>query len=104
MISARPPDYTVAAVLACIFCFTPVGLLAIFNAMQSKTMANIGYIKEAKRHSRLAKRFAITSLAIGILFVCIYIAYIVVVVRYVMVVGSAIDAQQGSIPRSGYSG
>ncbi|KAH3867597.1 uncharacterized protein LOC127867578 [Dreissena polymorpha] len=102
VIPARPEDYTVAAVLACIFCFTPVGLLAIFNAMQSKTMANIGQYREAERHSRLAKRLAIASLAIGITLLCMYV---VVIVRAVIVIGDAVNmAQLGSTPSSGFYG
>ncbi|XP_052226466.1 uncharacterized protein LOC127841582 [Dreissena polymorpha] len=107
VVPSRPPDYTVAAVLACIFCSPYVGILAIFSAMQSKTMTNIGEYKEAKRHSRLAKRLVIASFAIGLfgLFVvCMYVVYIMTIFyRYANVNVAAIDEPQlASTPNSGY--
>ncbi|KAH3832506.1 hypothetical protein DPMN_105796 [Dreissena polymorpha] len=80
---ARPEDFTVAAVFTSIFCFTPVGLLAIYSAMQSTTMANIGQHKEAERHYRLAQRLTLASLIIGIGLIVVYTVAIGLTVRFI---------------------
>lgn len=60
-----PKDYTVHAWLVCIFCFWPIGIVAILKAFESNDLLLRGDIAGAQRASNYARLMVIISLSIG---------------------------------------
>ncbi|XP_045205345.2 uncharacterized protein LOC123557747 [Mercenaria mercenaria] len=65
VIQTRPPDYLVSSVWACLFCFFPTGLFAIYYASRANTLANEGHYEEARRKSIIARNLLISSFVLG---------------------------------------
>ncbi|KAH3831215.1 proline-rich transmembrane protein 1-like isoform X3 [Dreissena polymorpha] len=63
---ARPRDLMVASVLACIFCFWPTGLFAIYFALQANTAVARGDMDNASRYSTMARKLMISSICVGV--------------------------------------
>ncbi|KAH3833196.1 uncharacterized protein LOC127879388 [Dreissena polymorpha] len=85
VVQQQPPDYTVAAVLVCLFCFFPTGVAAIIFAMMASSQWSAGEYQEARRSSTIARNLVIASLVIGIL------AYVLIIALYYGLVVYATD-------------
>ncbi|KAH3831224.1 proline-rich transmembrane protein 1-like isoform X2 [Dreissena polymorpha] len=77
---ARPPDYMVPSVLACLFCFWPTGLFAIYFALQANTAVARGDMGNASRYSALARNLMISSIVVGVAWITLVIVLEVAVV------------------------
>ncbi|KAH3824275.1 protein SPEC3-like [Dreissena polymorpha] len=76
VVQPRPPDYTVASVLVCLFCFFPTGVAAIIFAMMASSQASGDEYQEARRSSTIARNLVIASLVIGIIAYVVTIALV----------------------------
>ncbi|KAL4229945.1 hypothetical protein ACF0H5_010336 [Mactra antiquata] len=79
IVQSRPPDYMIPSVLACLFCFCPTGLCAIYYASQANTMARDGDMAMAQRYSNQARNLMIASVVIGIAWIILVVVLRVVV-------------------------
>lgn len=75
----RPPDYMIPSVLACLCCFCPTGLCAIYYASRANTLAAEGDMAEATRMSNNARNLMITSVVIGVAWIILVIVLRLVV-------------------------
>ncbi|XP_060577873.1 calcium-binding protein P-like [Ruditapes philippinarum] len=75
----RPPDYMIPSVLACLCCFCPTGLCAIYYANRANTLAADGDMIEAQRMSNSARNLMITSVVIGVAWIILVIVLRLVV-------------------------
>lgn len=62
----RPADYTVSSVLACLFCFWPTGIFAIYFAIQANSLADVGDWPNARIMANRARSLVISSIILGI--------------------------------------
>ncbi|XP_070537553.1 proline-rich transmembrane protein 2-like [Ptychodera flava] len=76
----NPPNtYMIPAVLACLFCFWPVGLAAIVKASQARDAIKAGNRQQAEASSAMARKLTKAALFCGVyiiggaLFVCFVI-------------------------------
>ncbi|XP_052067574.1 uncharacterized protein LOC127706880 [Mytilus californianus] len=69
-----PPDWTVPAVIACIFCAWPCGLIAILSSRSAKKAHEQGDYISARTRADNAKKLIIFSVIVG-LFCYVYIIY-----------------------------
>ncbi|XP_060575816.1 uncharacterized protein LOC132733232 [Ruditapes philippinarum] len=79
MTQSRPPDYMVPSILACLCCFCPTGLCAIYFAHRANQLANEGDMIEANRLSNNARNLMIASVVIGVAWIILVIVLRVVV-------------------------
>ncbi|XP_062616094.1 proline-rich transmembrane protein 1-like [Saccostrea cucullata] len=76
VVVSQPPqrNWMVPAILTCLCCFWPTGIVAIYSAYRAKEAASSGDVLEAEVQSKRARLFVIISLAVGVvLFVIIII-------------------------------
>ncbi|XP_060592335.1 proline-rich transmembrane protein 1-like [Ruditapes philippinarum] len=66
IIQQLPPDCLMESVLACLFCFCPTGIFAIFFACKANDLANSGDYAGTKRMSEYARMLTMLSVTIGI--------------------------------------
>ncbi|XP_045206844.2 uncharacterized protein LOC123559090 [Mercenaria mercenaria] len=72
----RPADYRCLSLVACLCCFWPTGLVAIYFASMANSMADNGQMKDAKIMSNCSGIFMIVSVVLGlIVFFCIMYRY-----------------------------
>ncbi|WAQ99381.1 PRRT1-like protein [Mya arenaria] len=69
----RPPDYMGPSVFACLCCFWPTGICAIYYASQANTAAASGDMAMAKQYSNNARNLMITSIVLGIICIILTI-------------------------------
>jgi len=78
-----PQDYTTQAWLACLLCFWPTGLMAIFKANESRDALARGDMVGAHQASNNARQFVRISYVVGgislVLLVVIIIVYAVMI-------------------------
>ncbi|XP_045205361.1 proline-rich transmembrane protein 1-like [Mercenaria mercenaria] len=75
----RPPDYMVASIFACLCCFWPTGLCAIYYAAQASRLAAEGDMAAATSMSNNARNLMISSIVIGVIWIALVIVLQVVV-------------------------
>ncbi|XP_052064504.1 trafficking regulator of GLUT4 1-like [Mytilus californianus] len=66
---SEPRDYMCSAMMACICCCWPLGLIAMYFANSANDARAQGHFEEAKKKNRLAKVMIISSVISGILIV-----------------------------------
>lgn len=81
---APPDNYLVWAILSTVFCCLPLGIVSIVKSTQVNSKWQMGDIAGAQQAAQDAKKFAIWSAIIGIVFAVLYILFVVV-----MGIGSA---------------
>jgi len=59
--------YLVWAVLVSVLCFLPLGLVAVVYGLQASRAVTDGDLARARRRGRVARRWVIASLIVGIL-------------------------------------
>ncbi|KAH3834833.1 proline rich transmembrane protein 1B-like isoform X2 [Dreissena polymorpha] len=64
--TTRPPDYMIPAILACMFCFCPLGFTAIIYAHDANRMAMSGNMTGAKFNANAARGLIIASVVAGV--------------------------------------
>jgi hypothetical protein len=62
-----PPTYLGWAIAATALCFLPFGLVGAYYGWRSAEAANIGDGPKAERYSKVARRWIITAVIIGLL-------------------------------------
>ncbi|XP_065654419.1 proline-rich transmembrane protein 1-like [Hydra vulgaris] len=73
-----PKNYSTAALLTCICCFWPLGIVSLINSQKVDTAISQGDFSTAQRASTDAKNYAIAALVCGITTIIISItSYIV---------------------------
>ncbi|XP_060063969.1 synapse differentiation-inducing gene protein 1-like [Ylistrum balloti] len=81
VIMAPPPeDNMVRAIIATFFCFWPIGMFAIWKAMESKSAYNRGDLAMAHANANSARQLA--NVAIGIGAGCIFAVIVYIIVLY----------------------
>lgn len=73
IVQVRPSDYLMSSVLACLFCFWPTGLLAIYFAWESRQLADAGDIANAQIMSTRARNLMLLSVLIGVVWISLVI-------------------------------
>ncbi|KAH3781573.1 proline rich transmembrane protein 1B-like [Dreissena polymorpha] len=68
-----PTDYMVSSILACLFCFWPTGLAAIYFSMETRKMIANGNMAQANSHSLNARNLVIVTTVIGLIWIIIVI-------------------------------
>ncbi|XP_060575770.1 proline-rich transmembrane protein 1-like [Ruditapes philippinarum] len=71
----RPPDYICGSIFACLCCFWPTGLLAIFYAYRARKLAAEGDMVGATSMANYARNLMITSIVIGVIWVVFVIVF-----------------------------
>lgn len=79
IVRPRPPDYMLSSVIACLCCFWPTGLCAIYFASQANSLAAQGDMEGATRMSNNARNLMISSIVIGVIWITLVIVLRVVV-------------------------
>ncbi|XP_045205366.1 proline-rich transmembrane protein 1-like isoform X2 [Mercenaria mercenaria] len=69
----RPPDYMAASIFACLCCFWPTGLCAIYYASQASKLAAEGDMAGATSMSNSARNLMISSIVIGVIWITLVI-------------------------------
>ncbi|XP_070539141.1 proline-rich transmembrane protein 1-like [Ptychodera flava] len=64
-----PNDHLVLAILACIFCFWPLGLVAIIKALDVHHAVLAGDLERATDSANKANEFAVASIVLGIFII-----------------------------------
>ncbi|OWF45062.1 proline-rich transmembrane protein 1-like [Mizuhopecten yessoensis] len=80
VMTVPPEDNMVRAIIATFFCFWPIGMFAIWKAMESKSAYNRGDVAMAHAHANSSRQLA--NFAIGFGTCSIIAAFIYVVVLY----------------------
>jgi hypothetical protein len=65
------PDNMGLAIFACLCCFWPLGLFAIFRANESQNANARGDIQGATKSGRDARTFSLISIALGIIIIIV---------------------------------
>ncbi|XP_045205349.1 proline-rich transmembrane protein 1-like [Mercenaria mercenaria] len=78
IIQTRPPDYMVASIFACLCCFWPTGLCAIYYANEANNLAGVGDYEGARRMADNARKLMITSVIVGVIVITLSIVLRVV--------------------------
>ncbi|XP_069124147.1 proline-rich transmembrane protein 1-like [Argopecten irradians] len=79
VIMAPPPeDNMVRAIIATFFCFWPIGMFAIWKAMESKSAYNRGDMAMAHANANSARQLANVAIGFGTGVIIAVIIYIVV--------------------------
>lgn len=73
---APPPNNLVWAILATLFCCLPLGIVSIVYAAQVNGKWAAGDVAGAQDSSAKARRFAMISAVIGVVFLVIYLAVV----------------------------
>lgn len=73
IIQPRHPDYMVSSILACLCCFWPTGICAIYYANEANNLARVGDFDGARRMSDNARRLMVTSVIVGIILVILFV-------------------------------
>ncbi|XP_060592299.1 proline-rich transmembrane protein 1-like [Ruditapes philippinarum] len=71
----RPPDYICGSIFACLCCFWPIGLVAIYYAWRARKLAARGDMVGATSMANSARNLVITSIVIGIIWIVIVIVF-----------------------------
>ncbi|XP_045205368.2 proline-rich transmembrane protein 1-like [Mercenaria mercenaria] len=77
----RPPDYMAASIFACLCCFWPTGLCAIYYASQASNLAAEGDMAGATSMSNKARNLMIFSIVMGVIWITLVIVLRVVVYK-----------------------
>ncbi|MFV0495247.1 CD225/dispanin family protein [Mycobacterium sp.] len=67
-----PDSYLVASILATLFCCPPLGIVAIFKSTQVNKLWAQGRYAEAQASADSAKKLALWSVAVGVVFGVVY--------------------------------
>lgn len=70
-----PPNHLLAAILATVFCFMPVGVVAIVKAAQVNDLWRQGRIEESVRASEAARTWAIAAVVAWVLVIVAGMAF-----------------------------
>ncbi|GAB3598796.1 hypothetical protein GCM10027446_29930 [Angustibacter peucedani] len=81
-----PPNYLVWAILTTIFCCLPLGVASIVFAAQVNGKWAAGDVAGAQDSSAKAKKFAMWSAIVGVIFI---VLYVVLLVGGVLTLGSS---------------
>ncbi|XP_045206915.2 trafficking regulator of GLUT4 1-like [Mercenaria mercenaria] len=65
IIKPRHPDYMLASIFACLCCFWPTAICAIYFANKANNRAGVGDYEGARRMADKARNLMITSLILG---------------------------------------
>lgn len=65
----RPPDYMIGSIMACLCCFWPTGLCAIYYASQASKLSAEGDMVGATNMANSARNLMITSIVIGVIWI-----------------------------------
>ncbi|XP_045205353.2 synapse differentiation-inducing gene protein 1-like isoform X1 [Mercenaria mercenaria] len=71
ILQSTHPDYMVVSLFACIFCFWPTGVCALYYANEANNLAEGGDYEGARRMSIKARNRMITSVVIGIILMSV---------------------------------
>jgi len=69
VVNNPPPNFLALSVMSCLFCFWPIGLVAIMKSMQVDAAVRDGNLAAANQASRDAKRFAMYSIGAGAIII-----------------------------------
>ncbi|XP_053400085.1 proline-rich transmembrane protein 1-like [Mercenaria mercenaria] len=69
IIQPRPPNRMVDSILACLCCFLPTGIFAIYYAKQANRLVSAGDYEGARWMSDNARKFIIISVFLGFILV-----------------------------------
>ncbi|XP_070539132.1 trafficking regulator of GLUT4 1-like [Ptychodera flava] len=69
-----PNHYLICSVLSCVFCFWPLGLIAIYASLDTIRSNQKGDIRGARFSSDVAMKLNIASVLFGIIFIAL-VAY-----------------------------
>lgn len=89
-IVAAPPNHMALSILTCLFCFWPLGLVAIIKSNEVDSAVRRGDLAAASEASQSARRFSMWSIGCGI---AAYILVVVIVVIQVAVVSSTYNSR-----------
>ncbi|XP_060574713.1 trafficking regulator of GLUT4 1-like isoform X3 [Ruditapes philippinarum] len=67
IIQQRHPDYMVPSICACLCCFFPTGILAIYYAYEANNLARDGDYEGARKMSDMARRLMVASVIVGVI-------------------------------------
>ncbi|XP_065926803.1 proline rich transmembrane protein 1B isoform X1 [Magallana gigas] len=68
-------DWMIPAVLSCLLCCWPLGLMAILAASKANNAAAIGDVMEAERQSSNARTYVIASVISGVILITLYVVF-----------------------------
>ncbi|XP_060570119.1 proline-rich transmembrane protein 1-like [Ruditapes philippinarum] len=71
----KPPDYLCPSILACLCCFWPTGISAIFFSCVASSLASKGHMEDARIMSNHSRNMLIATVVLGILFIAGYVIY-----------------------------
>ncbi|XP_060561591.1 proline-rich transmembrane protein 1-like [Ruditapes philippinarum] len=72
-VGTRPPDYLIPSILACLCCFWPTGIFAIYYALRTNTLVGEGNQTGAFAAAKTAKTLTIVSVIVGLVWILICI-------------------------------
>ncbi|XP_045205342.2 proline-rich transmembrane protein 1-like isoform X2 [Mercenaria mercenaria] len=73
IIQTRPPNYMIPSILACLCCFWPTGLCAIYYANEANNMALAGDYVGAIRMANISRNMMVFSVVVGIFWITVLI-------------------------------
>ncbi|XP_045205360.2 proline-rich transmembrane protein 1-like [Mercenaria mercenaria] len=73
VITPRTPDYMIGSIFACLCCFWPTGLCAIYYASQARQLAAEGDMTGATSMSNKARNLMISSVIIGVIWITLVV-------------------------------
>ncbi|XP_070537649.1 proline-rich transmembrane protein 1-like [Ptychodera flava] len=73
-----PNDYLVWSILACIFCFWPLGVAAIIKSLDVRRSVSMGDRERAERSSKYAKYLIVASVILGVILLTTLIVIVAV--------------------------
>ncbi|XP_060574711.1 uncharacterized protein LOC132732327 isoform X2 [Ruditapes philippinarum] len=67
IIQRRHTDYMVSSIFACLCCFWPTGICAIYYANEANNLARDGDYEGARKMSDMARRLMVASVIVGVI-------------------------------------
>ncbi|XP_053400083.1 proline-rich transmembrane protein 1-like isoform X2 [Mercenaria mercenaria] len=81
IVQPRTPDYMVSSILACLCCFWPTGICAIYYANEANNLAGVGDYEGSRRMSDNARKLVITSVILGIIAITLSVVLRIVLFK-----------------------
>ncbi|XP_045205348.2 trafficking regulator of GLUT4 1-like isoform X4 [Mercenaria mercenaria] len=81
IIKARHKDYLSASIFACLCCFWPTGICAIYYANEANNLAGVGDYEGSRRMSDNARKLVITSVILGIIAITLSVVLRIVLFK-----------------------